>query len=467
MSHTIPFEPLLTRQHLFIILTTSLIAGVVFFDFAIFWYLSDELGHVFFQTPDHQHDPWITDLHLLSFMLMSHATLPIGALLIGRYGDRHGRKPALYLSLLIMALCTILVALLPSQAQIGHTATILFILARLGQGFAAGGVIPSAWVFLTEHLPTKRLGIGCGIVMASCILNTIVLGIIIIAIDRTFTQAQILDYGWKIVFVVGGGLDLLALGTVFFNKETPIFLGNQQFQHQQVNTLNTISLSDHQLHTPNTVGKQNHLIFICQDVIAWVQVLKKGWLPSFLPALVLSTIVASLAIIMTFSLPYIFEFGFQVSRVAARFSGLVAMIFMILGCVFFGFLVDIGNAGRVLIVASILLTIQASILFLNLHTGDELMLALCALTGFLAGLIGAIPAIIVRLFPTRIRLTSTAVIFSLAYALFGGILPVVLGRIIDTLPALPMLFIILVGLVSAFISFYIYYIPRTESDLLR
>ena len=97
----------------------------------------------------------------------------LGGLMIGYYGDTKGRRPALFISLLGITIFTLFIGLLPQYSQIGFIAPIIFIVARVIQSLAIGGIMPSVWVYVTEHLPTRHIGVGCGAILSGCVLSLI------------------------------------------------------------------------------------------------------------------------------------------------------------------------------------------------------------------------------------------------------------------------------------------------------
>ena len=135
---------------------------------------------------------------------------------------------------------------------------------------------------------------------------------------------------------------------------------------------------------------------------------------------------------------------------------------MIIGSLFYGYLVDRINAGKVMIVGGVLLIVQTSLFFVKLKFGSNLMLLWFALLGFSGGLISALPTILIRLFPSSIRLTSSALTHSTTYVLVSGGLPAMLGFATFYFPLAPALYLLWVGLMAIFLSFYIYYIPKNN-----
>lgn len=92
---------------------------------------------------------------------------PLGGIIMAHFGDLVGRKKMFTLSILLMALPTLAIGLLPTYSSVGIIAPLLLLLMRILQGAAIGGEVPGAWVFVAEHVPEKRIGIACGTLTAA------------------------------------------------------------------------------------------------------------------------------------------------------------------------------------------------------------------------------------------------------------------------------------------------------------
>ena len=149
------------------------------------------------------------------------------------------------------------------------------------------------------------------------------------------------------------------------------------------------------------------------------------------------------------------------------FGSGIAVFFMMIGCAFYGYLVDRVNVGMVMIFGGILFIANTSLFFVQLGRGSDLTLLWFALFGFSGGLIATLPAVLTRLFPTKIRLTSIALTYNVTYVLVAGCMPSLLAFVTFHLPLTPALYLLWVGLVTIFLSFYIYYLPRSERDITR
>ena len=136
---------------------------------------------------------------------------PLGGVLLGRFADVKGRKPAMILTIVLMAGGSIAIAVLPTFAQVGWLAPILLVLARIAQGLSLGGEVSNASAYLGEIAPPARRGRYSSffyISTGSAVLLASVLGFVL---ARTMTQADLNSYGWRIPFIVGGVLGLIGI----------------------------------------------------------------------------------------------------------------------------------------------------------------------------------------------------------------------------------------------------------------
>ena len=122
------------------------------FDFVVYGFFAVTIAEVFFPT----HDPTVSLLVTWGAFGLAYFVRPLGAIVVGSYTDRAGRKAGLLLSISQMMIGTTLMALTPSYATIGIAAPILITLARLLQGFSVGGEFGSVVSFLAEHAGVRR-----------------------------------------------------------------------------------------------------------------------------------------------------------------------------------------------------------------------------------------------------------------------------------------------------------------------
>lgn len=177
------------------------VAGTVFeyYDFAVYGFLAIYIAKVFFPTGDG-----------LTSILLTVATFgvgffmrPVGAIVLGGYADRAGRKAGLTLTISLMALGTGIIALTPSYETIGLAAPLLIVVGRLLQGFSGGGELGSATAFLLEHAEENQRG-RIGSLQQVSQAGSLLLGSLIsAAFAAILTQEQMIAWGWRIPFLIG------------------------------------------------------------------------------------------------------------------------------------------------------------------------------------------------------------------------------------------------------------------------
>jgi MFS family permease len=126
-----------------------------FYDFVTYSFFATQIGHAFFPTKSE----FASLLLSLATFGAGFVTRPIGAIVIGSYSDRAGRRPAMLLSFAMMGVAILVLAITPSYNTIGVAAPIVVILARLTQGFSLGGEVGPTTAYLMEAAPVQRRGL--------------------------------------------------------------------------------------------------------------------------------------------------------------------------------------------------------------------------------------------------------------------------------------------------------------------
>ena len=173
-----------------------------FYDFLSFGLFSIQIGHTFFPASQTSHGLLFT----LATFGVGFATRPLGGLILGAYGDRAGRKPAMMLSFALMGLAIFGLALTPGYAQIGIWAPIFLVFFRLLQGFALGGEVGPSTAFLIEAAPPHRRGLYVGFQMATQDLAVLVAGIVGFLLTLLMTPAVLDAWGWRVAFLLGAAI---------------------------------------------------------------------------------------------------------------------------------------------------------------------------------------------------------------------------------------------------------------------
>ena len=401
-------------------------SAVAFFDFLIYLYIADTISIVFFPT---NANPLITRLQGLSLFAIGYLARPLGGILFSRYADIKGRKPVLLISMSMTAITMLAMAFLPSYAQWGFAAPILFILLRLVQGMAFGVFVPLTWIFVAEHVPRRYLSVGCGYVSASFFIGVLFSNAFFVWLADSMTPDQLITYGWRIPFIVAAVLSFLPLLAWRFVNESPFFIEMQESK-------------------PNSyVQKPFNLLF-------------KNCKHSIFIGLMLALILASITTVIALILPELIELRFSLDNDLFAFSHSLGIVFMIFGCVFYGLMSNYENFGKILAIGSVLLIGQIFAFYYHLQAGGDYILIMYALLGFFAGILGMIPAILVQLFPTNVRSTGLSLTYNTVYGIVGGLLPFGLGYATMIVSFSPALYIAFIGAIGVIMGIYFYNLPE-------
>ncbi|MGH7033122.1 MAG: MFS transporter [Stellaceae bacterium] len=169
------------------------------FDFFVFGYYAADIGHTFFPSTNA-----FASL-LSSFMTFGAGFLmrPLGAIVLGAYIDKHGRRAGLLLTLGLMALGILLIALVPGYASWGWFAPLIVVLGRLIQGFSAGVELGGVSIYLSEIAAKGRRGFYVSWQSGSQQVAVMVVALLGVAINAYLAPEQVRDWGWRIPFVIG------------------------------------------------------------------------------------------------------------------------------------------------------------------------------------------------------------------------------------------------------------------------
>jgi MHS family proline/betaine transporter-like MFS transporter len=189
------------------------------YDFSVYAFFAATIGRLFFPSED----PTASLLATFAVFGVGFVVRPLGGIVIGWMGDRYGRRPALVLTIMLMAGGTVMIGLLPTYAAIGAAAPLLLVVARLVQGFSAGGEWGGSTAFMVEWAPPGRRG-WYGSFQQMSVAAGLLLGSGIGALLSTLlTPEQVLDWGWRIPFLLGGVLGLVGQYMRRNVEETPAY----------------------------------------------------------------------------------------------------------------------------------------------------------------------------------------------------------------------------------------------------
>jgi MHS family proline/betaine transporter-like MFS transporter len=189
------------------------------YDFSVYAFVAIYISRNFFPQGDE-----VTAL-LSTFLAFGLGFLarPLGAIAIGRIGDARGRKAALLITILLMAVGTVLIGVLPTFATIGYLAPLLLVVARLLQGFSAGGEWGSSTAFIVEWAPTGERGYYGSFQQTSVVAGLLLGSGVAALLNTVMTPADMTSWGWRIPFLLGAIIGPVGMYMRRTIDETPAY----------------------------------------------------------------------------------------------------------------------------------------------------------------------------------------------------------------------------------------------------
>jgi len=362
------------------------------YDFTIFALFSIYIAHNFFPSTTESGD-------LIKALLgygLGYVIRPLGAILIGVYADKAGRKAALTLTIMMMALGTLVIAIAPPFTAIGIGAPIMLLVGRMIQGFSAGGEIGGAAAFLVEHAPPEKKGAYASWLQASMAICNILGALVAYVVTSTMSADQITAWGWRIPFAIGLLIAPVGMWIRATLDETPLF----------------------ERHIREHGAAKAPLLAVFSEAPAD---LLKGISVAIL------WVVATSALVVF--MPVYVQKAFGVAPSNAFIAALVGNVFMVIACVVSGSLSDRIGRKQMLIISAVLLAVAVHPLLWMIQASQTVGTAILVQSGFciITGLfVGVAPAALSEIFPTRFRATGMSLCYTIAITVFGGFAPAIL-----------------------------------------
>jgi MHS family proline/betaine transporter-like MFS transporter len=364
---------------------------VEWYDYAVYGFLATIIAQAFFPSKDE------TTALLSAFAAfgVGFVARPLGGIVIGRLGDVYGRKAALILSLLLMAISTVGIGLIPTYQAIGIVAPALLVLCRIVQGFSAGGEWGGATAFMVEWAPSNKRGFYGSLQQASVAGGLLIGSGAAASVATILTTDQLNNWGWRIPFLLGGVLLPLGLYIRRNIEDTPAF---RQLKERKPASREV----------PWRAAVQAFGFTILWTVSFYMML-------SYMP---------------TFTQKYV-----GLARSEALWSNTIGLLVIVAAIPLMGLVSDrIGR--KPMILTSVLSFLVLSYpLFLALLTYANLTVAILVQVIFalmLATFSGPGPAAIAEIFPTDGRSTWMSTAYSLSVAIFGGFAPYIATLLISS-----------------------------------
>lgn len=392
----------LTRSDLKTLSLSALGGALEFYDFIIFVFFAAVLGKLFFPA---EMPEWLRQLQTFGIFAAGYLARPLGGIVMAHFGDLLGRKRMFTLSIFMMAVPTLCMGLLPTYAQIGIWAPLALLALRVVQGAAIGGEVPGAWVFVSEHVPERRIGFACSTLTAGLTAGILLGSLTASAINRAFSPAELADWAWRIPFLLGGVFGLLSVYLRRWLHETPVFAELQLRQSLAAELPLKAVLREHR--------------------------------PAVLLSMLLTWVLSAGIVVVILMTPTLLQtqHGFAAGEALAANS--LAIVGLTFGCVLAGLSADRFGAGPTFVCGGLLLLASSSAFYASLAAHRDLLLPLYALAGLCVGTIGAIPMVMVKAFPAVVRFSGLSFSYNLAYAICGGLTPILVSLLLKWSPLGP------------------------------
>ncbi len=378
--------------------TSAVVATVLgnaleFYDFTTYAFFAVMIGRAFFPS----HDPFISLLLSVAAFGVGFVTRPLGGVLIGAYADRAGRKPAMMLSIGLMAVGMVLLAATPPYATIGLAAPFLVVFARLIQGFALGGEVGPSTSYLLEAAPAGKRGQYGAWQIAGQGAASALAGSLGVTLSLLLDADAMQSWGWRIPFIVG--VAIVPVGIIM----------RGQLQE-------TVDLGARTTHP-----SAGHVLSA---------LLKRHTRPLMLALMLITsgTIATYIGVYMTTYALSTLHMATGASMSATVVVGLCLLVFGLAG----GWISDRIGRKPVYLASKLALTAVAYPAFavINRHHTLAALLLMAGLMSALNALGGVVLVVIPECFPKSVRSAGLSIVYAVAVTVFGGTTQVVVTWLI-------------------------------------
>jgi MFS transporter, MHS family, proline/betaine transporter len=375
----------LSKKH--VIGATTVGTALEFYDFTIYSFFAIQIGQLFFPGAS----PVNQFLLSIGVFGVGFVVRPLGGIVIGAYADRVGRKKAMVLTIMLMALSCAMIACAPPYAVAGIAAPFIVLAARLIQGFAAGGEFGPGTTLLVEYATDQTRAFFASWNFAATALGLALGALVATLVNVALPKQDVLDWGWRLPFLLG---IVAAPAGMLIRRRLEETLVDR---------------------APGAPRPQGAL---------------KAALTTHLKLTLLGTFAelgGSVSVYITaFFLPSHAVRALHLSPTAAVTSGVVSSLVLFVAAPIAGRLADRFTRKRVLVISRVimLLAVYPAFAFLGAHPS---MTALCIISGllavFVAGQIVPVLVMIPELFPKHVRATGIALTYVVSASFFGGFSP--------------------------------------------
>ena len=423
-----------------LVLTSGVANTFEWYDYALFGHFAPIIGQKFF--PDS--DPSASLLQAFLVFAVGYLMRPLGGIFFGVIGDKFGRRTALSMAIMCMAITTAAIGFLPTYETWGMASTVLMIIVRMLQGLSMGGALTGSVSFVIEHSQKENRGIFGSISMSSICVGILLGSLVSSLVKSSFSPETFDAWAWRLPFIVGIAIYFAGVYIKNHTAETPLFV--------EAKYRGEIEAS------PLKIAFKNHWF----DMIISVLINATGSIIFYLEAIYLLTYLKM-------------ERGFAEDDVNYLVNGCyVLMIFVTL---FAGWLSDKIGRQKIFVMNLIFIIVVSPFIMLVMENGEfaAVIIAQIILAIMAAVYIGPEPALQAEFYPTEVRNTALSVSYNTATSLFGGTTPYIVASLVhNTGTITSSVYYIVVSAIVGLIALYFYkdrslrdhkiHIDETSSD---
>jgi len=244
------------------------------------------------------------------------------------------------------------------------------------------------------------------------------------AINKLYAPAELLAEGWRVPFIIGGFFGLLSAWLRQWLHETPVF---REMEARQA-LANELPLK--------TVIREHR--------------------PAVIQTMLLTWLLSAAMVVVILMTPTLLQKLYAIPASVTLQANSIATLFLSLGCIFFGALADRFGVGRMLVIGCAMLGFTAALFYQQMSVAPQHINGLYALCGFFVGVIGIVPGVAVKAFPPEVRFSGLSFSYNVAYAVLGGLTPIVVSVLLPLDPMVPAHYVVTLCGVGAVVGIYLW-----------
>jgi MHS family proline/betaine transporter-like MFS transporter len=380
----------------------AMFAGVIgnvleWYDFAVYAFLVPIFSKLFFP----ENTPGVAILLTLAVFGSGFVARPLGAVVFGHLGDKHGRRVALSAVMILMGLSTFAMGLLPTHSSVGVAAPILLVALRLVQGLSSGGEWGGSAAFVVEYAPERRRGLFGGIHVAGVAAGFLV-GVGVVSVCNALaTPQEMLAWVWRVPLLLGLAVAFVGFVVRYGMADTPSYR-EAATKGETVDSPLKVTFGQNLGRVVSVFGLTVH-----HAISGWVFL---AYIVTYLTTIVKLPLAQALSVNL---------WALAVGVVLTPITGALS---------------DRFGRRPVMITACVLMILFVVPAFQAMNSGEYklVLLAQCGMMAILSLYLGPIGAALVECFPTNIRYSGLSVSYNVAHSLLGGFAPFIAQYLVTT-----------------------------------